>query len=185
MIYQLWGDERAMAYLQGRGLTSETIEAAKLGYSVDGRFSDCIAIPYFDARGEWRLTRYRHLGDTLPKYEQPKGTSRHLYNVVASEEPRVAVCEGEFDALILGQIGWAAVAVPGAQAWQRGWRWLFRNCDLVVVITDADEAGDRAASKIAAQVGMVAPVERIELPAGLDVSDLYLKDPDELGRLLP
>lgn len=180
--------DSTIEWLLGRGIGWETIADAGLGYvraDEPGPYRDCVVIPYFDGRGELRGIRYRHLRPDAPlKYQTPKGGGVHIYNVGGTNAPVVAICEGEFDALVMKQIGIEAVAIPGTQSWQRPWRWLFRNADLVYVVMDNDEAGVKASNKIAAQVGDVTDVEVVELPEGLDVSDLYVRDPDELRRLL-
>lgn len=194
MIADLYAHDKD-AWLHGRGLTEETIDRAQLGYQSSGRYRDAIVIPYFDARGELRNVRYRHLRHNPPaKYESPKGFGTHLYNVAATQNDVVAICEGEFDALVLEQLGFSAVAIPGVNTWQREWRWLFRDCDLVLVVidmastreedADARAAEERARARIAAQVGTVTSCEVVELPDGNDVTDLYLTDPDKLKELL-
>lgn len=188
MIEALFADDDALVYLQGRGLSTSTVIDAKLGYctsAMSPRFGDSIAIPYFDAQHRHRATRYRHLRPgTRNKYDAPAGSSRHLYGVEAISSPVVYVTEGEFDSLILRQLGAAAVAIPGAQSWDRSWRWLFRDCDLVVVALDSDEEGTKAQRKVASQVATVTEVETIDLPAGMDVTELWLTNPTELRRLM-
>jgi len=185
MSVALWDRPDKLAWLTDRGLTEDTILDAELGYIPDGRYRDSIAIPYRDVRGEVATVRYRRLGPDVPrKYDQIKGSRLRLYNVKNTDRSVVAICEGEFDSLIMGQLGIPAVAVPGATSWQKAWKWLFRNCDLVYVITDADEAGRKAGNKIIGQVGTVTDVVAIHLPNGKDVTDVYLEDPDQLRRLL-
>lgn len=195
----LLADETALGWLEARGLSLETIVNAQLGYRTkadpERQWRDCIAIPYFDAQGRWRVSRYRHLRtNPAMKYQTPKGGGVHLYNVAAVDAAKVAICEGEFDALIVQQhLGIAAVALPGINNWKREWRWLFRNADLVYVVVDnapedeehadARAAEERARNQIMAQVGLIADVERVELPAGTDVTDLYLSDPTALEEL--
>lgn len=184
----LWESEDQLLWLKGRGLTDATIAYMQLGYvpsDADSMFAHSVAIPYFDARDRWVMTRFRHLRPEAPaKYQTPKGAGTHLYNVKAVDEPTVAICEGEFDSLILGQLGIPAVAIPGATTWRREWRWLFRNADLVLVVMDNDEAGVQARNKITAQVAQITTTEPIVLPDGMDVTDLYLQDPEHLRRLL-
>jgi DNA primase len=191
MIIALWQSPDALQYLQGRGLTEEMVLEAQLGLATKGKYAGWLAIPYLDGQGRWRSTRYRTLPPTDKAYRTPKGEGRHLYNVSATEEPVVAICEGEFDSMVMRQLGFPAVALPGLSAWQREWRFLFRNCDLVYVLIDhaprskeeARAAETRVRNAIVAQVGMVTDVEPIDLPEGMDVSDLYLQDPDELKGL--
>lgn len=182
----LYANDEALEYLEERGLTMETILDAQLGYERSGRYRHSITIPYFDASGRLVTLRYRHLNPEAigRKYSTPGGGGRHLYNVAAVEHPVVYVTEGEFDSLILRQLGLAAVAIAGAQNFDRSWRWLFRNCDLVYVVMDADEAGRKATARIRGQIGSVVDAEAINLPGDLDVTDLYLKDPDALREIL-
>lgn len=185
MSVALWDRPEKVAWLTARGLTEDTILDAELGYVDEGRYRDCISIPYRDARGEVATVRYRHLDpNALHKYDQIKGSRLRLYNVRNTDRSVVAICEGEFDSLIMGQLGVPAVAVPGATSWQKAWRWLFRNCDLVYVITDADESGRKAGNKIIGQVGSITDVAAIHLPNGKDVTDVFLEDPSLLRRLL-
>lgn len=193
MAEQLWASDK-VAWLEGRGLSIETIDQAQLGYETSGKFRDCITIPYFDARGELVGVRYRHLRPNPPmKYQSPKGFRKHLYNVAATQNDVVAICEGEFDALILQQLGYPSVAITGTGGWERAWRWLFRDCNLVLVAMDraviednpdAAAAEDRTRNQILAQVGMVTDVELVDIPPGKDITDLYLESPDRLKELL-
>lgn len=175
---------RARKFLEDRGLTPETIEAAGLGVSQGPNYSGWLAIPYHDGQGRRRMTRYRSLPPTDKQYRTLKGEGTHLYNVAAVENPIVAICEGEFDALILSQIGVPAVAIAGAKSWNRAWRWLFRNTDMVLVITDQDEEGLRARHKIVANLHDVTTAEPVDLPEGSDITDLYLSNPEELRKLV-
>lgn len=187
---QLWNDAAAFGWLRARGLEEDTIWVAGLGYvgsPQEGheRFKGAICIPYFDAQGRPYAPRFRHLGaGRKRKYDQETHAKGHPYGVDQSREPTVYVTEGEFDALILRQMGFSAVGIPGAQAWQRHWRMLFRDCDLVVIVMDPDEAGEKAKARIAGQLSQVVDVRTVELPSGLDVNELYLKDPDNLRSLL-
>jgi DNA primase len=189
MSATLWSRPDKVQWLEDRGLTEDTIMDNLIGYVPEEhpRFGNCISIPYFDNRGELVTVRYRHLRlHADHKYDAERGTNagRHLYNVRNTDNPVVAICEGEFDSLIIGQLGIPAVGIPGAQAWNRSWRLLFRNSDLVLVICDADEAGQKARNKILGQVGMITDVVAIDLPADMDVTDMYLTDPDKLRELL-
>lgn len=80
---------------------------------------------------------------------------------------RVIVCEGETDAVCLLDAGLesdadvAVVAIPGASCWRPEWHPLLHGRD-VLVATDADEAGEKAAARItAALAGVAARVARL------------------------
>lgn len=194
----IWTYDEPQKYLEGRGLDVNTIVEAQLGYVYPNgsRFSRSIAIPYFDVQGRHRLTRYRRLDPNAPlKYDWLKGSHSHLYGIERVDQPVVYICEGEFDSLILTQCGFPAVGLTGAMHFQRPWRFLFRNSDMVIVVMDTDQSkkdeqgrevgmtGQRAAQKIAAAIGTVTDVDIVELPMGMDVTDLYLKDEAALRRL--
>jgi 5S rRNA maturation endonuclease (ribonuclease M5) len=83
------------------------------------------------------------------------------------EVRRVYVCEGETDGISLIDCGIeadgtvAVVAIPGASCWRQEWNALFAGRD-VLVATDADEAGEKAATRItAALTGTAARVLRL------------------------
>ena len=200
----LWDNEPVLDYLRARGFRDDTIAEAELGYVSDpsSRYYHSIAIPYHDALGRHRTTRYRHLRPEMAKkrkYESEVGGHAHLYGVQLVREPTVYLCEGEFDALILRQMGLQAVGVPGANAWQRPWRWLFRDCDLVVVVFDIDaprkgpggkefRPGQEGSRKVVGQLSQIVPVREIDedsgWPEGHDINSLYLSNPDLLRRVL-
>ena len=190
-VQQLWEQPTILEYLRGRGLNDETIAEAQLGYvgvpeRGHERMFHSIHIPYFDAAGRPRgAGRFRHLRSEMTrKYDQVHGDKVHMYGVELTTKPRVYLTEGEFDALILRQMGFHAVGIPGAKTFQRQWKWLFRDCDLVVVVMDPDEAGDKAKNKIMGQLSTVTDVREVDLPAGKDITDCFLADEAQLRSLL-
>lgn len=204
LVDDLWANEEVLTYLRARGLHDDTIAEAELGYVADeqSRYFHSVSIPYFDGRGQHRSTRYRHLRPEMArrhKYESEVGGKAHLYGVEHVREPVVYLTEGEFDSLILRQMELPAVGVPGANGWQRPWRWLFRDCDLVVVCFDVDtprrkgdgkefRPGQEGARKVVGQLSSIVSVREIGessgWPEGHDINSLYLANPDLLWRLL-
>jgi DNA primase len=129
---------------------------------VDGyplwRFGSSISIPYFDGRGREVAIRFRTFNGKH-KYDQRSDVRLTLYGLDLRDEPVVYLTEGEFDALILRQLGLPGIGVPGANAWKSHWRYLFRDADRVVICFDGDDAGRREASKIARSLrGVTNPV---------------------------
>jgi DNA primase len=126
------------------------------------------------------------LNPTKHKYDNLKGQTLHLYNVVHTTKPKVWLCEGEFDSLILTQMGFPAVGIPGASGFKPDWKYLFCNCEQVSLVFDSDEAGEKGAQRIASILGEVVlgDLRLIRLPEGLDVNDCYLRDPEELRELV-
>lgn len=158
-------------FLHRRGITDESIEVFGLGYDQD---RDAVAISYRDAQGDLSQIRWRRLGDGHPKYLGAKGQQAELFNVVDSVESPVFLCEGEFDTILLNQLGFRAVGVPGASAWQAAWRWLFLGSEVHIVF-DGDEAGRKGALAVARHLNHVAESVVIhDIPDGEDVTSLVL-----------
>lgn len=156
-------------YLGHRGITPEW--ADYFGLSIENGW---IMIPYRSATGLTVGYRFRRIGQGEPKYVQKKNSSRHLFNVVDSNRPHVYITEGEFDCIILKQLGYDAVGVAGANGWIDSWVWLFQGVDVSVVF-DGDEAGKKAAMTIARLLMRHAEhVEVVKVPDGHDITSLYL-----------
>lgn len=179
----------AAEYLRSRGLLHSTIERFNIGYVAKpapghARYRGMISIPYSDGLGRERGIRYRRLQGDGPKYLATKGFD-HLFAVRATDHGTVFLAEGEIDAMILWQMGYRAVGIPGAQAWKDWHRFLFRNCEEVVLALDNDEpkngrnAGQLGAAKVYRSLDRIGVVTRaVTLPRGSDINDAYL----ELGE---
>lgn len=87
--------------------------------------------------------------------------------LASSSVRTVYVCEGETDGISLLDAGMetdstvAVVAIPGASCWRQEWNALFAGRN-VLVATDADDAGEKAAKRIVGELdGVAARVARI------------------------
>lgn len=183
----LWANAQPFSYLTDRGLSSDYIERYHLGWTgagYEGRYTNCISIPYLTGTGELRGVRFRRLDDGQPKYLHIKSHKGHLFNVGSVKHHRVYLTEGEFDALILEQMGLPAVGVPGAEAFKQEWKWLFVGND-VRIIFDADDAGKQAAGQLNRLLrGVAEETQVVRLPEGEDVSSLYRQNKDTLLQIL-
>lgn len=121
-----------------------------------------LLLPYWSTTGEVVAIRFRRLdaGGDLPKYLSPRrGGTPVAFNreaLAALHDPDLApaeviVAEGELDALILHQRGDVAVGLPGATP-SRDLREdlvvALEHAPRVILWTDPDEAGDRAAQTL-------------------------------------
>jgi DNA primase len=156
----LWTPEgaAALAYLTGRGLTPETIRAARLG--VTGPIAELtgrprgIVIPWFDG-DRLALVKIRQPEGVKPKYREAfrdRDRPPELYpgpETIQPGEPLIIV-EGEFDALLLGQaLGeLAAVLTLGSASAgpDTGILGALLSAPAWYIAHDADAAGDRAAA---------------------------------------
>jgi hypothetical protein len=173
---RLWSPEGAAAleYLRhDRGLRDETIRAAQLG------FADKLRLPKRDGSGTWPVS-----GITIPWFDRDhlaRVKIRRLglitgakYIEAFSDHPRIypgpegirrdaplIVTEGEFDALLLGQeLGeLGAVVTLGSASARPGPDSLgvMLAAPVWYLATDADDAGDRAASGWPARARRVRP----------------------------
>ena len=173
---RLWSAEgtEALAYLHRRGLTDETIRAARLGVvesisipRQDGsRFNARgVVIPWFDG-DRLTLVKLRRPGTTNPRYVEAFRDRPTIFPCPAAVRPGrpLIIVEGEFDCLLLAQeLGEAVLTLGSASirpdsailgAMLAAPRWF--------IATDADKAGDLAAS------GWPPRAVRIRPPEGKD-----------------
>jgi Protein of unknown function (DUF3631)/Toprim-like len=127
--------------------------------------------------GVTRYTPGPDRGDT-PKMLADAGSKRELFpapEAVSEGEGFLFLVEGEPDAVAADSLGLPAVALPGAAGWQRECRRRFADRKVVLVF-DADEAGRKAARRVAGDLAPVATeVRLLELEPsrhdGYDLSD--------------
>jgi hypothetical protein len=187
----LWSElgEPALNYLTGRGLTSRTIRAARLGYipgdfrewrEIEGLDVPCgITIPWFAADALWAVKVRRAAG--TPKYQQVKGGNTNgLYGADRLANREIALfCEGEFDALLAQQEAGdllAAISLSSATATLNArWYGELTHCRRILVAYDRDQAGEKGANRLLALSPRFQP---IQIPNGKDVSEFYLQGGD-------
>jgi DNA primase len=153
----------ALDYLHRRGLTSETINTAMLGYHPFDSIGTAkewgravklpqgIVIPWLTGESLWRLTIRRRVTAGPRRYTQVGGGSNGLYLVDSLQRfsPTVVMTEGELDALSVMQECGSLVSVVATGTTQGSHlpRWVARlaQAPRVLVAFDAEEPGDRAA----------------------------------------
>ncbi len=184
-VVRLWTPEgrTAVAYLEGRGLTPETIKAARLGSA------DKIRMPKRDGSGTWplagivipwlasgRLTRIkvRRIGlFSGAKYIEAFGSGWSLYPSPEAIRPGtpLVIVEGEFDRLLLAQeLGDLAsiVTLGSASSRPEGSTLLaMLRCPTWFIALDGDDSGDKAAAEWPARAVRVRP------PSGKDWTDAH------------
>jgi DNA primase len=176
-------------YLHQKGFSDEELVRANLafqsrsGRAVD-RFCDRAMFPIIDLRGNVVGFGGRIMTDQKPKYLNTADTlvfrkSENLFALNFAKnagEKRLILAEGYMDVIALHQAGFpSAVATLGTALTAEQARLMARYAEEVVVSYDADEAGQKAASR-------AIPMLRA---AGLQVRVLSIpgsKDPDEYIR---
>jgi hypothetical protein len=159
-------------YLIGRGLSLELAHRARVRFSpawaprrADGkayRGGAAIIFPLTDATGALVATQGRYITpDATPKTRSTDGARLGVYATPGAwESETIVLCEAPFDALSLASIGVPAIATIGCTLPD----WVPRKCAMrrVLLATDADEAGDRAALEWEPMLAMAgAPCERM------------------------
>lgn len=186
---------RGLEYLAGRGISADTIDSARLGVVDEALPSDPhangerLSIPYITKSGvvdiRYRCIREHNCGEaSCPKYLGGTGTTPRLYNVgcIDTAGSRICITEGELDAVILHQLGYSAVGVPGANTWKRHWRRLFEDFTRVYIFCDGDEAGRGFRTHILAEI---PTAEAVMMPEKQDVTTMFLKEGrDYFDRIL-
>ncbi len=139
-------------YLEGRGIPAPLAEDAGVRYYVNWFYRPAVLFPIHDCEGELVSVNGRFVdGRDDPKTKTAGPKSLGVFVTPdALSRPLLAVVEAPIDALSLWQCGVPSVALIGT-SWPE---WLpsalaFKS---VLVATDADLAGDEAATKLSADL---------------------------------
>lgn len=169
-----------------RGLTPEQVRRWSIGYAVEGRLEGRIVVPVHDADDELCGYMARAYGSARKRYLYPSTAEHPNLDAMFGERhwprsrERVYACEGAFNALAVERaIPGAHVAVLGGSHLRPMHAAKLSTFGEVVLLTDPDAAGDKAARALQAALGRHARVTRVRLPEGKDANDL---SPEELRR---
>lgn len=179
----------------------EAPDAFGLGYVAEPLpghepYRGMLAIPYlrfprgFSDKDGWFVVSLRfrclldheHVGHG--KYNTESGDRPRLYNTVELTEAhdRVAITEGEIDAMTATLAGIPAIGVPGATSWREWFREPFLGYETVHVLADGDTPGRTFARQICQ---LLPNAKLVSMPDGVDVNKLVVSEgPEGLERLL-
>lgn len=184
------GGSPAEEYLAGRGL----LEHAKqygLGFVKDpvqghDAFQGMLSIPYLrqTAYGKWTAVtiRFRCLDPTCKhekwkhpggKYSPIPGHGGQLFNTVQilRNHDRIAITEGELDAITATEAGVPCVSVQGVKSWKSHYTPLFLGYESVLVLADNDDNGE--GMEFGSMLAEKLPnVRIIKMPRGHDVNSM-------------
>lgn len=168
-------------FVEKRGINRSSIRKRLIGWDMR---ANAYTIPIFDAKGDLvNVRRYSMQADTdRRKIWSISGRGGAvLYPVDQLESDVIIVCEGELDALVTGQNGYAAITRTGAaKVWDVEWSKLFKG-KLVYLCHDADNAGVAANQTVAKHLYRFARELRIiSLPYG--ITDKHGKDLTDFWR---
>lgn len=166
--------EAIRSYLKGRGIPATIIEGHLLGWN-----GERITIPIF-GENRRKVLGFRYAKAPTDISETPEvisdpGLGVQLYGLdkLLRKPSRVAICDGEFNRLVLEANDFAAVSsTEGADAFLEGWLPYFEGVKQVFICFNRDRTGEAAAKSVQA----ILPRARIvKLPAGaVDLTDFFV-----------
>lgn len=147
MFHQSLNDE-CREYVDGRGLESQ-IGRFMLGTVPEdcgaewSPYRGMLSIPYINLNNQVVQIKFRNLREEGPKYLNLPSLPTSPFNMKAvdSGSRTINVTEGEFDAMSLASLGYAAISIPGASNWKPYYRNMLDNFERVVLWGDPDDAG--------------------------------------------
>lgn len=169
-------------YVQGRGIEPWQVVRWGIGYAVEGRLRGRIVLPIADERGKLFGYIARAYGLAEKRFLYPRNEEGGDRGVMwgqqhwdTSNRRTLVVTEGAIKSLAVERVaptGTSHAAIGGARVTplQLMGMALFRE---VVIVTDCDEAGERAGEVLEGALGRYTRVRRVRLGKG--------KDPDNIG----
>jgi DNA primase catalytic core len=143
-----------------------------------------LVIPVFDEQSRVTEMYGRKINDDLrtgtPKHLYLPGPHRGVWNEEAlASSKEIILCESLIDALTFWCAGYRSVTASyGVEGFTEDHREAFRRhgIERVLIAYDRDEAGDRAANKLAAELGSEGIESlRVLFPKGMDANEYALK----------
>lgn len=169
---------------ESRGITEEERELYGLGYAVDGRLAGRVVIPWLGAGRVVAGYSARTFVDEEPKYQTPQPSEHPDRSVMVGEHlwpaPHersiIAVVEGAFNGIAFQRVFPAIpFAALGGSEIDPVHVVKLATFSRVLILTDPDAAGDKAAASLAGMLGRHCATSRVRLPPKLDVVDLVMR----------
>lgn len=182
-------------YLARRGVEPATSVAMRIGVVGSPEpgheaFTGRLVIPYIDMMGVYGMkfrcmVEHECKVEGCSKYLALPGQEIGIYAVTETDSTRdtIHVTEGELDRNVLKQVfpDEPVVGVPGVNLWKPYHPFHFGGFERVLVWADGDKAGHDLANRVRNDV---KAAEMVVLPAGMDVTDMYVSQGAEALRAL-
>jgi len=168
----------------GHEIRSRLQRLGLLRESGHEHFNGSIVIPVLSPSGEVTEVYGRKINDNLregtPYHLYLPGPHRGVWNEAAlSVHPEIILCEALIDALTFWRAGFRNVTASfGIEGFTADHLAAFKRhgTQRVLIAYDRDEAGERAAEKLAPQlIGQGLECYRIQFPKGMDANEYALK----------
>lgn len=173
-------------YMYERGLTDEIIQMFDVGYDANwvppGKKNPCpcITFPVHDRDGNTLFLCRRAISYKL--YNYPRDIIKPLYGIdkIPKDCKTLVVVESCINALTAWKWGYPAVALMGTGTSLQMRQLQELGVANIVLAMDGDDAGRRAADKIAKALKSCSMVWRMEMPDGKDVNDITKSEFEKL-----
>ncbi len=176
-------------YAVERGITNGDVAVHGIGYAVEGPLAGRIVFP---VRSAGRIVSYtaRTFVDEEPRYKTPREDEHPDLDAIFGMDqwPRldlreeIVITEGAIDALAVNRVVHCHAGSLGGSDVRPGHIIELATWKTVIVLTDHDPAGDKAAKILRSSLGRHVRTERVLLPAGKDAAVLAMRSPDLLRR---
>ena len=165
--------ERAIGYLNKRGIVKDSIAKYHLGYSEK---QDMITVPITSPDGMYVGFVARSIDGKQFKNSTGLPRNKTMFNLSnAKRFNKIFVVESSFDAIRIEQVGGHAVASLGATVNKRQKELLKKYFSSIIVVSDNDEAGQGMAERLQDYFSNTLIIGR--LPSYVkDVSDMNDED---------
>jgi twinkle protein len=179
----------ALTEMKKRGLTEETVRHFKIGVTTthNGKesYSPLWQIPYYTAGmfgQSITCVKYRTIPPADKKMWREAGMDSPLYNAqnIDYAADRVILCEGEFDAMALWQVGHCNVVSTstGAKGFKPEWIQRLSDFKQVILCYDGDSAGQSGTRDLVRRLGEDRCYV-VNMPKGEDANDILIKHGDQ------
>lgn len=177
----------ACQYLQNRGIHEATARHFQLGLAQES-YGLQLTIPYLSESGDCHGFKFRSLPPQKKFFKITPGAQLPLFNQDAvKSESTVLLTEGEFDCIILWQMGYRnCISIPMGAGSFKPEHWdTLSGKRRIYILFDNDKAGKKGARKIAERLDASRCYE-VLTPGCKDVNEFYLSGgtKDQLDYLI-
>ncbi len=192
-------DKELMEYLlEQRGLNEDTIDKYSLG-KINLQRGTWITIPLFNKKGEFiqgyklRISPSQEKTSNLKYMHYPNGLhidSPYNYSNLDQEKEQILICEGEFDCMILDQLGYNAITSnSGAKTFKDSYFEILEPYQEIIILFDNDETGISASETLAEKIATKFPTKTIgigTIPQEDEIKDIseYVKKHGNIEKIL-
>lgn len=163
-------DKELMKYLtEERGLNETTIDKYSLG-KINVKRNTWITIPLFNKKGEFiqgyklRISPLQEKTSKIKYMHYPNGLHIDIpynYNNLDKEKKQIFICEGEFDCMVLDQLGYNAITSnSGARTFKDSFFEILEPYQEIIILFDNDETGISASETLAKNIATKFPTKK-------------------------